>query len=220
MTRLTPPGQTASDDASNGDQILIRLVANGQPEALAQLYDRYRRLVISLALAIVGDLATAEEVTLDVFMRVWQKAGTYRADRARVSTWLTHITRNQAIDVLRRRGARADDRSLAWDELTNEATRPADDPQELAEQALRRERVRLAVSQLPREQRQALALAYFRGYSQSDIARLLDQPLGTVKTRIRLAMRRLRSLLADEMLPQSETERPAYNKTEEPSRGP
>jgi DNA-directed RNA polymerase specialized sigma24 family protein len=87
------------------DERLLGLISQQQEGALAQLYDRYNRLVFSLAFAIVNDRATAEEITLDVFMRVWQKAGMYRSDQAKVSTWLTHIARNHAIDVLRRRAA-------------------------------------------------------------------------------------------------------------------
>src|SRR5512144_1683199 len=96
------------------DEELISLIAQLQQQALAQLYDRYHRVVFSLALAIVDDRATAEEITLDVFVRVWQKASTYRADQAKVSTWLTHIARNHAIDVLRHRAARPDHYALPW----------------------------------------------------------------------------------------------------------
>ena len=100
------------------DERLIRLIAQAHEEALAQLYDRYNRLVFSLALAIVNDRSTAEEITLDVFMRIWQKAGTYRADQAKVSTWLTHIARHHAIDVLRRRAVRPDQYALHWEDAT------------------------------------------------------------------------------------------------------
>src|ERR1044071_7339713 len=101
------------------DEKLIRLIAQMQEGALAHLYDRYNRLVFSLAFAIVNDRATAEEITLDVFMRVWQKAETYRADQAKVSTWLTHIARNHSIDVLRRRAVRLDQYALPLDEVNS-----------------------------------------------------------------------------------------------------
>src|SRR3989337_750363 len=94
---------SSADYARYDDERLISLIAQLQTGALDQLYDRYNRPIFSLALMIVGDRATAEEITLDVFMRVWQKAGSYRADQARVSTWLTHIARHHAIDVLSRR---------------------------------------------------------------------------------------------------------------------
>ncbi len=108
--------KSSEDYVIYGDETLIRLIAQSQEQALAQLYDRYNRLIFSLALAIVNDRATAEEITLDVFMRVWQKAGTYRAEQAKVSTWLTHIARHHAIDVLRRRAARVDQSAVHWEE--------------------------------------------------------------------------------------------------------
>ena len=180
------------------DERLIRLIAQSQEGALAQLYDRYNRLVFSLALAIVNDRATAEEVTLDVFMRVWQKASTYRADQAKVSTWLTHIARHHAIDVLRRRAARPDQHAVHWEDTVLQAESSGHNPQDAAEISLRHERIQAALAQLPPEQRQALSLAFFGGYSHSQIAELLQQPLGTVKTRLRLAMQKLRELLSDE----------------------
>src|SRR5512134_2214886 len=178
------------------DEKLIRLITELQEEALAQLYDRYHRLVFSLALAVVNDRATAEEITLDVFMRVWQKAGTYRADQAKVSTWLTHITRHHAIDVLRRRAVRSDQYAVQWEEIVY-AESPQQDPQESAELSLRRERVHAALPQLPPDQKQAILLAYFGGLTQSQIAETLKQPLGTIKTRVRLAMQKLQDFLRD-----------------------
>src|SRR5919109_3512804 len=100
------------------DETLIRLITQSQEQALVQLYDRYHQLIFSLALAIVNDRGTAEEITLDVFMRVWQKAATYRSDQAKVSTWLTHIARHHAIDVLRRRAARLDQLAIQWEDAT------------------------------------------------------------------------------------------------------
>ena len=179
------------------DEKLIGLIAQLQAEALAQLYDRYNRLVFSLAFAIVNDRATAEEITLDVFMRVWQKAGTYRVEQARVSTWLTHIARHHAIDVLRRRDARLDQYAVKLEDgISGEF--PQQDPQEFTELSLRHERVHAALAQLPPDQKQALVLAYFGGYTQSQIAETLKQPLGTIKTRLRLALQKLRDFLHDE----------------------
>lgn len=184
---------TTLDDAA-----LIRLVARAQADALSELYDRYNRLVFSLALNMVGDQATAEEVTLDVFTRVWEKAETYRADQAKVSTWLTSITRYRSIDILRRQSTRPEQHSVNWAEVSPEAMPSVNSPEEATELALQQERVRAAIAELPPDQKQALALAYFKGYSHSEIAQALDQPLGTVKTRIRLAMQKLRGMLHDE----------------------
>jgi RNA polymerase sigma-70 factor (ECF subfamily) len=188
----------SADYARYDDERLILLVVQLRPEALDQLYERYSRLVFGLALAIVGDRSTAEEITLDVFMRVWQKAATYRADQAKVSTWLTQIARHHAIDVLRRQAVRPDQSALSLDEIKPDGANLTQDPQELAEHLLLRERVRGAISLLPADQMQALMLAYFGGYTQTQIADILQQPLGTVKTRIRLAMHKLRETLSEE----------------------
>jgi RNA polymerase sigma-70 factor (ECF subfamily) len=179
------------------DQALIRLIQGGREEALSELYDRYNRLVFSLALNVVRDSGTAEEIVLDVFTRIWEKANTYRADRAKVGTWLTSITRYRAIDVLRRQGARPEQHSTPWDDLPLSAHPRTDGPERAAEFALRRDQVRGAIIQLPDEQREVLALAYYGGYTQREIADATGQPLGTVKTRVRLAMQKLRDALQD-----------------------
>jgi RNA polymerase sigma-70 factor (ECF subfamily) len=188
------------DYSTLDDATLIKLIAQSQADALGALYDRYNRLVFSLALNVVGDQATAEEVTLDVFTRVWEKAGTYRAARAQVNTWLSSITRYRAIDVLRRRGARPEQRSVSWAEVTVTLIPHVNGPEADAELEMQRRRVRAAVAELPEEQKQVLALAYFKGYTHREIAQVLDLPLGTVKTRIRLALQKLRRTLHDEQI--------------------
>jgi RNA polymerase sigma-70 factor (ECF subfamily) len=187
------------DYSTFDDEALIQLIIHARQDALSELYDRYSRLVFSLALHVVGDRATAEEVTMDVFTRVWEKARTYRSDQAKVSTWLSRIARNRSIDVLRRRGARPEQASVSWAEISPSAHPQANGPEEITVQKLQRQRVRVAIGQLPAEQRQVLAMAYFSGNTQREIAQVLDLPLGTVKTRIRLAMNKLRSILVDEM---------------------
>lgn len=177
------------------DETLVQLIVQARAEALSELYDRYGRLVFSLALNSVGDPATAEEITQDVFLRVWQHARQYRADLAKVSTWLTSITRHRAIDQLRRRGSRPEQHSMAWAELAPGAEPSVNGPEQATALAMDRERVRAAIAWLSEEQKQALALAYFRGLTQSQIAEALALPLGTVKTRIRLGMQRLRDML-------------------------
>jgi RNA polymerase sigma-70 factor (ECF subfamily) len=162
------------------------------------LYDRYNRLIFSLALNIVGDRPTAEEITLDVFTQVWKKAEQYRPERAKVSTWLTTITRNRSIDELRRRGSRPERHSVDWFQITPDKISTESNLEEIADTSFLRERVQSAISQLPADQREALQLAYFNGYTHRQIAEILDQPLGTVKTRIRLAMIKLRKILLDE----------------------
>jgi RNA polymerase sigma-70 factor (ECF subfamily) len=147
----------------------------------------------------MGDAAAAEEITQDVFYRIWEKAHTYRADQARVSTWITSITRYRSIDLLRRRGTRPDHTSLAWDDLPMNLTPVAEgDPEDLTELSLLQKRVRAAIATLPAEQKEVLALAYFKGLTHSEIAVLLGDPLGTVKTRIRAGMQKLKEMLKDD----------------------
>jgi RNA polymerase sigma-70 factor, ECF subfamily len=198
--------------STQDDSTLIQLIALAQTDAFGELYDRYNRLVFSVAMMIVGDRATAAEITLDVFTQIWQRAGTYRAERAKVSTWLTAIARHQSIDVLRRRNSRSESNSVSWDELPSQSTPAAHDLEEGVELSLLRERVRAAVAQLPADQKQALALAFFKGYTHSQIAEALQQPLGTIKTRIRLAVQKLRQILGDEApaLDKSESASAAY----------
>jgi RNA polymerase sigma-70 factor (ECF subfamily) len=182
------------------DETLINLIVRSHADALSELYDRYSRLAFSLALNLVGDHATAEEITMDVFLRVWERAGTYRPGQAKVSTWLTSITRYRAIDVLRRRGARPEQHSVSWAEVSSNPMVSPDGLEDTAELAMQRQRVRAAIAELPPDQKQALTLAYFKGYTHRQIAEALDQPLGTVKTRIRLAMQKLRQMLRDEQI--------------------
>jgi RNA polymerase sigma-70 factor (ECF subfamily) len=177
------------------DKTLIILISRANPDALGALYDRYSRLVFGLALHTVGDRETAEEITLDVFTRAWENASTYHAERAKVSTWLTSIARHRAIDELRRRRVRPEQQSISWAQVPPSSEPRSYGPEENAEQAIRRDQVRVAIAELPNEQQQVLALAYFQGYTQREIAEALGQPLGTVKTRIRLGMEKLRKLL-------------------------
>jgi RNA polymerase sigma-70 factor (ECF subfamily) len=188
----------ATDYQKLDDERLIQLIAQARPEALSELYDRYGRLVFSLAINAVGDATTAEEVTQDVFMHIWERAWQYRAEQAKVSPWLTSIARHRAIDQLRRQGVRPEGNSVAWADLSPQAGPAGAGPEQATELSIQRQRVRAAVAKLPEEQKQVLALAYFQGYTQAEIAESLSLPLGTVKTRIRLAMEKLRVLLPAE----------------------
>lgn len=178
------------------DTALLQLMAAGDEQALALFYDRYKGQIYSLTLYVLGDRGAAEEATLDVFMKVWKEAGAYRADRASVKTWLVTMARHQAIDLLRRRKVRRDQNPAHWaEDLLEVLPDPADDAEAVvAEEELRRQ-VQAVVAELPAAQREVLWLAYFRGYSHSEIAKTLDQPLGSVKTRIRAALICLRERL-------------------------
>lgn len=173
-------------------------VAQADNAALGELYDRYNRLVFGVALAVVGDRGPAEEIMLDVFVLVWKRAATYRPDRARVSTWLIAIARNHAIDFLRHLGTRPESRSVSWDLLPAQTGHIGREMEDHVDSSMRRERIQAAIAQLPTDQQEALALAYFGGHTHQQISTLLDLPLGTVKTRIRLAMQKLRDMLQEE----------------------
>ena len=136
-----------------------------------------------------------------MFVHVWRGARTYEPGRAKVTTWLTAVARHHAIDILRWQSVRLDSSSLPLDDMSFTHDKSLPDPEEQAELSLQRKNVQDAISQLPVDQRQVLFLAYFKGYSQQQIAELLKQPLGTVKTRIRLGMQKLRQILIEE--PQS-----------------
>lgn len=180
------------DDAS-----LMELLALKQEDALSDLYDRYGRLVYSVALNSVGDQATAEEIVQDVFVKVWEKAANYDATKAGVSTWLIRITRNRSIDELRKEKVRLDKTSISWSKVPFSAGLIGPGPEEETELFWTQNLVRYALDTLPPEQREVLALAYFKGYSHREIAELLGIPLGTVKTRVRLAMQKLRLVLSE-----------------------
>ena len=179
------------------DEELIRRIMRAEPEAARVLYGRYGRLVYSLAQQVIGDTAAAEEITQDVFLLVWEKAGTYRAEKARVVTWIARIARNRAIDVLRQHRSRETRSRGAWEELKKDAETPAPDPGERLETQRLHAQVREAVSSLPPEQKAALTLAYFQGLTHQEIASQLGEPLGTIKTRIRAAMQKLRVMLEE-----------------------
>ncbi len=175
---------------SETDELALAL-RRGEERALAELYDRYGGAVYNLALRITRDPGTAEEIGLDTFLQIWRQATRFDAQHGTLSSWLFTITRTRAID--RVRAASAAKRTHA-DDLV--AVTPADRPEEMAELAERRRLVRQAMKALSAPQRAALELAYYEGLSHSQIAARLDEPLGTVKTRIRQAMHVMRKTLA------------------------
>ncbi|MHC1781932.1 MAG: RNA polymerase sigma factor, partial [Anaerolineaceae bacterium] len=164
-------------------------------DAIGELYDRFGRLVYSIALRIVKDQATAEEITQDVFMRAYQRADSYKAEISGAGSWMAGITRHRAIDELRRRKVRPENNSIDWPEDIGADFMPGmpamHDPVKSVEEYLEARAIRELIQSLPREQRRAISLAYFGAYSQVEIAALLDEPLGTIKSRIRLGMQRL-----------------------------
>jgi len=175
---------------------LIRRIANGDQGALAELYDATSRQVYGLALRILSDPGAAEEVTLEVFTQVWNRANSFDLSRGTPSAWLCTMARSRAIDRFRS-GAQDRKRAEPLETVSATASSATEDPEASAADSERRVRVRAALDSLPPEQREAIELAYFGGYSHSEIAEQLGHPLGTVKTRIRLAMVRLRETLID-----------------------
>ena len=172
---------------------LIRRIALGEQDALAAFYDATSRLVYGLILRIVGDPATAEEVALDTFKQVWRTSGNYSIERGSPLAWLLTIARTRSLDRLRA-GWQEQQRKQPLDVVSQVATSSAN-PEEESALGERQRLVRGALAALSTEQREAIELAYYSGLSHSEIALKLGQPLGTVKTRIRLAMVKLRDLL-------------------------
>lgn len=172
---------------------LVERCASGDQSALAALYDESNRLVYSMALRILRDTADAEEVTLDVYMQVWKTAGGYSGDRGSVGTWLVMLARTRAIDRLRSR----ESRTRMEDPLPEQTEFPAStpSPEQEAQERWHRDRVVSALETLSPEQRQAVELAVFSGFTHSELAVRLNQPLGTVKTRVRQGMIKLRATL-------------------------
>jgi RNA polymerase sigma-70 factor (ECF subfamily) len=181
--------------SNKNDETLIHLAANDDPEALSELYDRYKTLVFSLAMNIIGSHETAEDITLDVFTKIWEKAGTYQPGKATVKRWISSITRYRSIDVLRRRNAQLDMNNPQWSDFSPDTLPARENQEEVMELALVRRKVTKALSKLPEEQKKPLSLAYFLGYSHQQIAEALNKPLGTIKTRIRLAIQKLQQEL-------------------------
>ena len=187
----TLTGVVPSDKAGEDAALLVRIAA-GDPDALGALYDRHGRVVFGVLYRLLGGPEAAEEVTQDAFHAVWRRAATYRADRGAVRTWLLAIARNAAIDWRRTKGKRIE-REAAIDEAAELVEEIRVDDRVIAR--LRAERVRDAVASLPEEQRIVLSLAFWSGLSQTQIAERTGTPLGTVKSRVRLGLTKLRDRL-------------------------
>lgn len=198
------------------DAQLLAGIGRCDEASLAALYDRYHVLAFSLALRVVNDRGRAEDVVQDAFLAVWRKAASYAEGRGSVKTWLTSIVRNRAIDLVRsRRESDADDEAVLL------ALRdPAPSVVDQVAAGLDRDAVRRAIAVLPVDQRQAITMAYFEGRSHSEIAEVTGLPLGTVKSRIRLAMQRLRAALLEAGLAPAPHEMPAPMLAARPTAAP
>ncbi|HSC27744.1 MAG TPA: sigma-70 family RNA polymerase sigma factor [Vicinamibacterales bacterium] len=184
------------DFESGDDAACVARVADGDGAAIAALYDAHARAVYSLALRIVGDEADAEDVLQEVFAQAWRQAQRYDPARGTAAAWLLNMARSRAIDRLRARRARPDSRATAAaDALDLELPAAVVDPGDALATSRDAARVRTALEALPLLQRLPIELAYFEGLTQSQIAERLEEPLGTIKTRIRLGLLKLRDVL-------------------------
>ena len=175
------------------DSDLAAELAAGNQDALAELYDRYGRLAYAVALRILGDPGRAEDVVQDAFLKLWNNANQFDIERGSLRTWLLTAVRNRSIDTMRGRGAHERQERELKPELR--ATGPTSDPWREVSLSLERTAVREALDSLPLEQRQAVELAYFGGFSHREIENMTAVPLSTVKGRMRIALEKLDSYL-------------------------
>lgn len=198
-TRRAAIQTTVRDTERATDDVLVRAMARGDADAMARLYDRWSAPLFGLALRITREKADAEEVVVDAFAQAWRDAGRFEAGRGSVGAWLAMIARSRALDLVRsstRRNRLNDSASVESSDAPVAMGSRFPSPSAHVEDDERARKVREALDALPATQRATLELAYFEGLSQSEIADRLAEPLGTVKTRVRLGLRRLRELLA------------------------
>lgn len=199
-------GEVAASDPRKHwtDEALMAAVAVGDQFAYSIVYDRYADLVYSTTYRVLGDAGLAEDAAQDVFIRIWQRPESFVPSRGRFLSWLLSVARNRAVDEIRSRGRRWKREGTVLDPVEDHESAFRDessdgaDPLSVAELKESQIAVRNALKELPREQERVLAMSYFGGYTQQEIALQLHEPLGTVKTRIRLGMQKLRQALGDQ----------------------
>jgi RNA polymerase sigma factor (sigma-70 family) len=190
MGKTVSPMQRAFAHLS--DEAVVALIARSDEQALAELYDRFGRVAYGLALRVLRDAALAEDAVQEAFLTAWRRADTFMPERAKASTWLLTLVHRRAVDLVRREERRRAEPLEAAEERAGEA--PAEDAVWLRYE---RERVQAALRRLPDQQREALELAYYGGFTQSELAERLGQPVGTIKSRMFSGLGRLRDLLAE-----------------------
>ena len=202
----TPRSRRVPTDVVHlSDEALIALAARGEEPALAALYDRYGRVAYGLALRVLRDSALAEDAVQDAFLAVWRSAHRYMPERSKPSTWILTFVHRRAVDLVRREERRRAEQLTDDDDLSDGGS-----VDEEAWLRLERERVQAALRQLPDQQREALELAYYGGFTQSELAERLGQPIGTIKSRMFTGLARLRELLTE---PDQEPERWQTNRS-------
>ncbi len=190
--------QNADMENEVGDETLLDAIAQGNIWAMEMLYTRYHRLLYSLAYRMVSDHHVAEDLLQDTFIAVWKRSSTYSPQAGAARNWLISIVHHRAVDHLRkmrRRGMLAAEAPLEQLEIDEKAAVP--DVWDTAWQHIQSSQVHLILLKIPPEQRQIIELAYFRGWTHSEIAKGMKIPLGTVKARMRLGLRRLKCLLEE-----------------------
>jgi RNA polymerase sigma-70 factor, ECF subfamily len=183
------------EQAQTSDSELLHAIARGDEQALASLYDRYRLILFGLILRILHSRPEAEDILQDVFIQVWRRAADFDESRGRAFTWLVTLARSRTIDRLRA----LESRQRTANEAVQAVPDSVSDSETDALRSEQREAVRACLQELPAEQRQTLVLAYFEGLTQTEIAARLEAPLGTVKTRMRSGMIKLREMLGERM---------------------
>jgi RNA polymerase sigma factor (sigma-70 family) len=185
----SPPVARPRDHAHLSDEALVALVARSDETALAELYDRIGGTAYGLAYRVLRDEALAEDAVQDAFLGLWRSAGSFIPERAKASTWILTLVHRRAVDLVRREQRRRT-------EPLENAPEPVDgSAEDAAWLGLERERVQAALAQLPDPQREAIELAYYGGFTQSELAERLGQPIGTIKSRMFSGLSRLRELL-------------------------
>ena len=199
MSTFASPALAADHDAEITDTVLLQRVAAGDHESLDELHRRYSGVLLATAFRVLNNARDAEEVVQEAFVQIWEKAGVYDVERGKPLTWAMTLTRNKAIDRLRRIQRRhrlhdeIEEEAQIWDRIVENDS--CDQAVSHETQAM----VRSAVIQLSPDQRRAIEMAFFNGLTQHQIAQQLDEPLGTVKARIRRGMIKLRNIIAPKL---------------------
>ena len=186
------------DYESLDDQQLIQRVSRVDKDALEALYNRFRTPVFSLAMFMLKQPALAEEVTQDIFLNIWLKASSFNSERGQPRAWIMSVAHHKIVDLIRSRRRTIVNTDPADYETLDLLPAGGASTEAQVEQTLERERIMRALNTIPESQREVIMLAYFEGYTQSEMAERLDQPLGTVKTRVRLAIQKLRTVLEND----------------------
>jgi RNA polymerase sigma factor (sigma-70 family) len=181
----------SGETPQHSDEALVEAVARADEDALGELYDRFGKVAYGLAYKILQDAALAEDAVQEAFLQIWRSAGAYRPERGKASTWLLTFVHRRAVDLVRREQKR---RTLP---VVGDPEGSGPGADEAAVTRTRREIVQDALRRLPAEQREPIELAYYGGLTQSELAERLDQPLGTIKSRMFTGLQRLRVLLAE-----------------------